>query len=502
METLTADQFKKQYGVIAYSQFDLGKKKQEQEASLFDQIKSTIGQTAQQNNQILDQPRNGVLDNVAGGAELAANTANGVAGVAGNVLSKIPVVGPAIKAVGGAIKSGFNATTDAISNTPLFKGAAEGLNAQYGSQQSPLEKGLSVASSGGQIAGDILAADQGAGIAQKGVNVAKAVPGAVADTATGIVEALPKPTKAGLGQAMTSASESVPTSVSETLGTKQSWIDHNLTVALDLTPGDLSTISKSTGNDVGRWMADNDLIGSNKAGTQSLIKSFFTQNYNAVRSEIGKVGTVYKPYQIPSYTDSLNAIKSSISGVPGLGKEAARIDNLLNLGKDITLKDVQTVKEMLDEHFKLYNALGDVAENNAKKGIANFRTDLKNFIEQQVKENTKTTENPNGIDIGQMNNNVSTAKSLGDAIETRSPKGLTRSQFTQRDLMMGLGLTYFASPLVGIAAVFIKKVMTSPSVRLRIARYLDGLNDAQRLQISKDLETGKVPTEVLKAAGE
>lgn len=494
MQTLTADQFTQKYGGIATSKFDLAQKNQTKEASLFDSIKSTIGQTAQQNNQILDQPRNGVLDNVAGGAELAANTANGVAGVAGNVLSKIPVVGPAIKAVGGAIKSGFNATTNALSNTPLVKGAAEGLNAQYGSQQSPLEKGLSIASSGGQIAGDILAAGQGAGIAQKGVNVAKAVPGAVADTAAGIGEALPKPTKAGLGQAMTSASESLPTSVSETLGTKQSWIDHNLTVALDLTPGDLSTISKSTGNDVGRWMADNDLIGSNKAGTQYLIKSFFAQNYDAVRSEIGKVDKTYTPAQVPRFTDALKQVESQIAGTVGLDADVAKVRNLLIKPK-LTLQDVQDAKELLDEHFSLYKNTGDVAQGVTKQGLANVRREIKTFIENEVKKNT-------GADIRQMNNNVSTAKSLGDAIETRSPKGLTRSQFTQRDLMMGLGLTYFASPLVGIAAVFIKKVMTSPSVRLRIARFLDGLNDAQRLQISKDLETGKVPTEVLKAAGE
>ncbi len=259
---------------------------------------------------------------------------------------------------------------------------------------------------------------------------------------------------------------------------------------MDLTPSDLSNIEASTGNQVGKWMADNNLIGTNKATTQSAIDAFKTQNYNAVRSEIGKVTQSYKPTQVPRFIDALKAIKGQIDGTVGLEKVNAEIDNLLKK-KTVTLNDVQRAKELMDDHFSLYKVTGDVASGVAKQGLANVRSGLKDFIEKQVQKYT-------GADIREMNNNVSTARSLSDAITTRSPRGLTRANITNRDVMTGLGLTYFGTPLLGIASVLVKKLATSPTVRLRVARYLDQLTDAQRLKISEQLQKGSIPPDIQK----
>lgn len=475
MQTLTADEFKKKYGVIAASQFDLDQKKQDQDASLFDSIKNDIANRAQGNNDILNQPRTGTLDNIAGGVQLAANTAGGITDVAGDILHKVPVVGSLIKGASDLAKSGFNAVTDKLAGTKFFQEAAGGLQ-----PSNPLENSLQVAAGGGQIAGQILGADYGAGLAQKGVNIAKKVPAAVARTA----DSIPSLSMEGTGP----LSKNLGGAIRDIIPTRQNVIDDKLAKALDVTQGDLANIKESTGNEIGTWMSEHNLIGTNKPNTAALIKSFFSQNYNGVRSAIDAIKTDYKPSQIPRLTDALKRIQLQVQDIPGLEKEAADIDNMLHQST-FSLRDVQTVKEKLDDLYNIYSRSGEVASGPIKQGLANIRGEIKGFIENEVKKDS-------GVDIRSMNNNVATAKVLGDAIERRSQRGLTRVHLSQRDIMMGMGLTYFGNPLFGVAAVFMKKIWESPSVRLQIARGLDKLNDAERVRISQGLAQGKVPKEL------
>ena len=57
---------------------------------------------------------------------------------------------------------------------------------------------------------------------------------------------------------------------------------------------------------------------------------------------------------------------------------------------------------------------------------------------------------------------------------------------------MGLGILYFSNPLVGASAVLIGKLVNSPTARLRMARFLDKLSDAEKLQISKAIRDNKI----------
>lgn len=264
-------------------------------------------------------------------------------------------------------------------------------------------------------------------------------------------------------------------------------VEHQVSKALDLSPGDLNNISRSTGNEVGRWMADNNLIGVNKGSTQGLLKDFYKTNYEAVRTEIGKVKNTYQQYNVPRYVEALKALKKQVTDVPGMQKVSVEVDNLLSK-KDISLADVQRVKELVDDHFNLYKVTGDVSESVTKQGLAQIRSDLKGFIESEVK-------NATGADIRKMNNNVSTARSIDDAITTRSPKGLTKSNLKVGDLgIFGIG-TATGGPLFGLALLFGKKLLESPAVRLRIAKYLDSVSDARKAQMAQEMEAGKIPVE-------
>lgn len=274
----------------------------------------------------------------------------------------------------------------------------------------------------------------------------------------------------------------------EVLPTVDRLVNYEVTRGLDLTQGDVKNISLSTGNEVGEFLANKNLIGGNKAETVSNIDSFYKENYKAVRDEIGKVTTKYKASEVPRYKEALLEIKKQTQDVAGLQEASKEVDALLKK-KTPTLNDVQRVKELMDEHFSLYKAVGDVKEGIAKKGLANMRGEIKRFIEQQVKQNT-------GVDIKELNNNVQTSRSIADAIETRSTRGLTRSNLKLGDLGIFAFGSAVGTPLTGAALLLGKKIIESPTFRLKFAKWLDGLSDARKASVARTLENGKVPPEV------
>ena len=276
----------------------------------------------------------------------------------------------------------------------------------------------------------------------------------------------------------------------EVIPSTERIVNYQVTRALDLTQGDVKNIAKSTGNEVGEFLANKNLIAGNKEETVNMLQDFYEKNYKTVRDEIGKVNKTYSPASIPRYTESLKAIKKQVDNVPGLEQVSVEVENLLNKGnKKISLNDVQRVKELLDEHFDLYKVTGDVKEGVQKEGLANLRKDLKEFIEKEVKNNT-------GSDIASLNNDVSTSRSIMNAIEERATRGLTASNIKIGDLgIFGIG-SAIGSPILGAGAVVAKKIIESPAIRLKIARYLDKISDARKLKIKNSLIEGEIPKEI------
>jgi hypothetical protein len=310
----------------------------------------------------------------------------------------------------------------------------------------------------------------------------KATGGAVSRAGNAVGGGVSKATE-GVGKYVKGATKDI-------IPTTEGIITEQVTKALDLTPGDIDKISRSTGNNPGMWLAENNLIGPSKQVTEANITNFYKTNYDSVRSEIGKVDRVYAAYEIPRYIDALKQIINKVEKVPGLEEVWAEVSNLAGK-KQISLNDVQRVKELLDDHFSLYKVTGDVGDNVTKQGLANMRSTLRSFIEDEV---TSTT----GADIRQLNNNVSTARSLGEAVKTRTPKGLTASNLKMGDAAALFGGMSFGGPIVGIAALFAKKALETPTVRLRIAKFMDEASDAKKARIKAELEAGEIPNDFKK----
>ncbi len=277
---------------------------------------------------------------------------------------------------------------------------------------------------------------------------------------------------------------------SEIVPTADRIVNEQVTKGLQLTAGDVRNIESSTGNVVGRYMADNNLIGKNLAETTKLLEDHFKTNYDAVRSEVAKVDTTFKPDEIPRFKQALTELKNQVTDVAGQEAKLKEIDGLLKK-KNVSLNDVQRTKELIDDLYNLYKNTGDVKEGVAKQGFAQIRSELKTFIENNVKEKT-------GADISELNNKVSTSKGIMDAAESRATSGLTKSHWKIGDLgIFGAG-TMIGSPLFGAALLLGKKIIESPAMKFKIAKYLDQFSDAKKLKIQEELAKGQVPKELEK----
>ena len=393
-----------------------------------------------------------------------------VAGGAFDIVTQAPVIKQGLDIAGEGIK--------ALSETAPIKAVGEAISP---ATQKALDTWNSLPEN---IKKDI----------EAGINIASIIPigvGTKAGLVAGekVLSTGAKTIKTGV-EGVKGATKATSKVAGEIIPTADRLVNFQVSKALDLTAGDIKNINLATGNEVGEFLATKNLIRGNKIETTKALQDFFNENYKIVREEIGKVKNTYKPTKVPRYKQALEEIQKQVGETTGLEDVTKEINSLLKK-KSIELNDVQRVKELLDEHFSLYKVTGDVKEGVAKQGLSNLRKELKDFIEKEVKNNV-------GTDIGVLNNEVSTAKSTLNAIEARSTRGLTASNLKIGDIgVFGVG-SMFGGPLAGVAAVAAKKILGTSAVRLKFAKWLDGISDARKVKIRKTLLGGKVPEEVNK----
>lgn len=386
---------------------------------------------------------------------------------------------PIVKQIGEKISNAIQKGGDALSNlyTPEFKASLANLSdEEFRQATQPLQNLVNA----GNIANNILLAKGGAKTAELATDMSR-------QTATKAVDLAQKGAE-GIGN----VADTIATTAKEVVPSIDRVVNEQVSKALELTPTDIKNIELSTGNVLGRFMADENLIGKNAKTTTKLLSDFFKTNYNAVRSEIEKVTDIYKPSEVPRFKQALNELKSQVQGVAGQESKLSEVNNLLGK-KSVTLGDVQNVKELIDNLYSLYKNTGDVKAGVAKQGVSNIRSEIKSFIEQQVKEKT-------GADISQLNNKVATAKGILDAQKNRSTSGILKSNIKMGDLgIFGAG-SFIGSPLFGLALLAGKKIIETPAMRFRVAKFLDGISDARKLKIQERMAKGDLPDEIAKIA--
>lgn len=288
-------------------------------------------------------------------------------------------------------------------------------------------------------------------------------------------------------------SESTPGKIiSDISPTSYKMQQGQVTKALELTPGDLSTIQKKTGNDVTKFIIDKGLIRQTPEETASALNETRKATMQNVRGEIDNVKTLYTQENVPSLKQGLNVILKGVDEVPGLEDVATQIKTLADKNT-LTLSDVQKAKELIDDNSNIYTKIGDTKSAAQSRGLDKIRKDLKSFIEDEVIKNTDGQ-----VDIRDLNNEVQTTYALEEAIANRAVKGLPRQYLSVFDGLLGAGVysQYGFLPAVGV--VVGKQIAQSPVFRLWTAKMLGSQPTSFIKKVTKEFADKKLSPQTIK----
>jgi len=307
--------------------------------------------------------------------------------------------------------------------------------------------------------------------------------------ASQIVEPTTAVSKA-IGTASKAIGGTLPAQVAkQALPTVQGLREGQVAKALDLTPGDITNISKKTGNNITDFIVSKGLIKDTPEEIAISLNDFRKNAKTEKANVIAQVQNTYKQKQIPSFVKGLNTILKEVDGVAGLENVANEIKALKNK-KTLTLEDVQNAQYIIDENSDIYSKIGDTKSSKTAKGLDNIRQDIRSFIEKEVDSATGGQ-----VDIRQLNNEIQTSFSIEDAINTRATRNLTRQGISLGDMgvLFGGGATF--SPAVGIGLYIGKKAIETPAFRLAMTRVLSKQPVKKLKAIVKEVRDNNVSKE-------
>lgn len=280
--------------------------------------------------------------------------------------------------------------------------------------------------------------------------------------------------------------------VKEVMPTPSKLTEGQVTKALDLTQGDLTSISKKTGNNVTDFIVKNNLIKDTPEAVAESLNDLRKTQKELKATEIAKVNNIYTPEQVPSVMKGLDTILQGVDNVAGLENVANEIKTLKSK-KQFTLEDIQNAQYLIDENSNIYSKIGDVKSSSTARGLDKLRQDIRSFIETEVDNATGGQTN-----IRQINNDIQTSYAIEDAIKNRATRNSTRSMLSLGDYAsIGIGTTI--SPTVGIGFYIGKKVMETPAFRLAFVKVLNKqpINTVKR--IVSEVKNKNVSPQVQKA---
>lgn len=281
--------------------------------------------------------------------------------------------------------------------------------------------------------------------------------------------------------------------IKEVTPTPSKLTEGQVTKALDLTQGDLTSIGKKTGNNVTDFIVKNNLIKDTPEAVAESLNDLRKTQKDLKTSEIAKVTNIYTPEQIPSVMQALDTIIADIDGVAGLEKQVANMKAIRGQ-KTLSLSDIQDAQYLIDENSNIYSKIGDTNSSKTARGLDNLRQDIRSFIETEVDTATGGQTN-----IRQINNDIQTSFAIEDAIKNRSTRNATRSMLSLGDMGALFGGGSIISPQFGIGLYIGKKILETPAFRLAFVKVLNKqpINTVKR--IVSEVKNKTVSPQVQKA---
>jgi hypothetical protein len=412
--------------------------KEEEKTNFFDRNNKSL---ADAGKKVYDTITSGEGSAVKRGFEATATAFNEIPKTAYNAIPEGKFK-EGVNKVGEKIGEGFNWLVDkavdnsSILNSPKFQQWAEENPEAY----QKLTDVLSVASSSGQIAGDILVGDQVAKATQTGVN-------AVKSGAKKSVNSLMKASEAVYP-------ENSP--ISESIMNKVARVS----------PKEAQTFKKMTGKSMGEYLTEKGNFNSPQKIIEVEAKTF-AQTLADKEATLAKLPGTYKSGVVDDVLKSLKekAIETSTANVKA--PYANQVSQWITKSKTtgLTMKEINDIKKLFEREVKLgYNKMTDAT----KIKQATYVDDALRTFQDETASQLGFTN------IGELSKQIQASKFIVDKLGNK---------VVNSDLLNGVSLTDYiilsgADP-ASIAGFLTKKLFSNKAIQAKIAKMLSNKTVAE-----------------------
>lgn len=233
-----------------------------------------------------------------------------------------------------------------------------------------------------------------------------------------------------------------------------------------------------------RWMLDRKISG-NLSQVQSKLDDIADTSYKTLNSKVASV-----PWEFKSEAGDkiLNALKKKVTGVEWLEEVASNIDDMLNKWqKWYSLKDIFSIKRLLDKRIKLYSSSGDPVTQETVEWLRNLR--------EQLRKNIDDISASAGLDdIRTLSKEIQVANEISNSLENTIARESKNRAMSLTDLLVWWTLAWWVYAGTGDprdtikvvwGALITKKVLENPAVRTKIAIALDKLAPKAKQELTE-----------------
>jgi len=424
------------------------------------EVRETFGEAAQKVQEAktaTDQSK------VRGIAQSLGITAGAVADTIGNAF-KLAVKAPLSQNTENKIKSKIGEFAEKISDSPGMQDLQEvskGFKNWYDNELTPAQQ-RDVDAFGGvaKLASEFVGVGTTKQVAKPAIEVTEQAFKNVSENVAKLTPLkIQKPSLSGFKIAGDIVKDVTPKAVD--IGDRQIAKALNLSAVTDI-----ARFKSVTGNDLGEFMARNDLIKDTTKETVEDLANFQKRNFEAKKDIVSLVEDKFTFEDAPEFAGLVdNLIKDLGKPKSPEFKQQVQILNDIKKSGEFDLSQMEYVKALSDDVNSFYNRTGDVRSGVQIKDQEALVNATRRFIEDIIAQ--KYPE----VNIRELNRNTQSSRFILDTIAKNAGKGDTRSLASLGDYAV-LGIGSNVAPGIGITALLGKKLIESAPIRLRIARQM------------------------------
>lgn len=223
-----------------------------------------------------------------------------------------------------------------------------------------------------------------------------------------------------------------------------------------------------------RWILDRKITG-NLSEVQTKLDDIAEKSYKALND---KVAWVEWQFKSEAWDSILTALKKKVAWVEWLEDVATNIDDMLAKWKQwYSLKDMFSIKRLLDKRIKLYSSSGDPVAQETVEWLRNLREKLWKNIDD-------ISAGAWLDDIRSLSKEIQVSTEISNALENTIAREAKNRAMSLTDLLVWGTLAWWVYAWtndprdvikVVWGALITKKILENPSVRTKIAVALDKL---------------------------